>query len=96
MNFYELYCTISKSAIAPASRCDGAAVFIHFGIRDAASADHGLKHQSHAEFEANSEDRNLVGTVDLRCAVLELLKGFMLRLRQCLYAHIFVIRREMQ
>lgn len=68
------------------------AVLIHFGLCDVAGADHGLQCQSHAELESQREGCNLVGIVQLRCAVLEFLEGLLLRLRQCSHQVILIAR----
>lgn len=92
MTFYELYCTISKSATTPVSRCDGALLLVRFGFCDVAGTDHGLQCQPHAKLESKREGRHLVGIIKFRCAVLELLEVFLLRLCQRLHQVIFVAR----
>lgn len=72
------------------------AVLIHFGVCDVAGADHGLQRQSHAELESQCEGCHFVGIVQFRCAVLELLEGFLLRLRQRLHQVILITRYQMQ
>lgn len=82
----------AKSATTPVSRCDGDLLLVHFGFCDVAGTDHGLQCQPHAELESQCEGCHLIRIVELRCAVLELFKGFLLPLRQRLHEVIFDAR----
>ena len=64
-NGHSLLQNISKSAIIPVSKCDGACYLIHFGFCDVTGADHGLQCQPHAELESQREGGHLVCIVQL-------------------------------